>query len=477
MATICMICEGAYPYIVGGVSSWIHQIISSNPEHNFKLLCIIPNEEFAKLKYELPKNVVEVKNLNLNPHLKYSPWKITKNKFFSNEERKKKIEALMDFDVENCQERVCYLNEVFEKGDETPLEIILSKDYWNILVKNYQEKYSENNFNLYYWTYRNIMMNLIQISQSTIPSADIYHAVSTGYAGYLGALAVHRNQGKLLLTEHGIYPREREEEVLGAEWIDKKFKNVWIDYFYYLSKLTYKFCDIVVSLFEYNRQLQIKFGADEKNSIVIPNGVDVENFSNIERVKKEGFNIGSVLRVVPIKDVKMMIKGFKIALNKIPEAKLWLIGPDDENEEYYEECVELVKNLGLEEKVVFTGRTDVKEYYSFLDILLLTSISEGQPLSLLEGMAVGIPCISTDVGNCREMLTGWKEVGEAGVIIPPTSYTDLGKEIVKLYFNREKLEEFGKNGAEIVKRYYQKSDCIEKYKELYRKLGEEEWQE
>ena len=59
MAVICFICEGAYPYIVGGVSSWIHELISSNPQHFFKELCIIPNEEFAKLRYKLPQNVLE----------------------------------------------------------------------------------------------------------------------------------------------------------------------------------------------------------------------------------------------------------------------------------------------------------------------------------------------------------------------------------------------------------------------------------
>lgn len=477
MAVICIICEGAYPYVVGGVSSWVHDLITSNPEHKFKLLCIIPNQKFAVQKYKLPDNVIEIQNILLDPYLGFSMSQVIKNNLFPNDERKKSIAELFHFTTEDSNEKISQIEKVFNSNIGKPLEVVLGKDYWEVLIENYNKKYPNNNFNIYYWTYRNIILNLIQIGQAKIPTADIYHAVSTGYAGYLGALAVHRKMGKLLLTEHGIYPREREEEVLAAEWIDKDFKSIWIEYFYYLSKLTYQYCDLIIALFKYNSGIQIENGAPPEKSIVIPNGIDEKIYSSITRHKKEGFNIGSVLRVVPIKDVKMMIKGFKIASEKIPDAKLWLVGPYEEDKEYYEECAALVNDLELSDKVTFTGRVDVKEYYCFLDILLLTSISEGQPLSILEGLASGVPFIATDVGNCREILKGWTDIGEAGVIIPPTSYTDLGKELVKLYQNKTRLKEFSENGKMIVKNHYTKDFYINRYKEIYKKLGEQKWQE
>lgn len=95
-----------------------------------------------------------------------------------------------------------------------------------------------------------------------------------------------------------------------------------------------------------------------------------------------------------------------MVIDKMPDAKLWIIGPTDEDEEYFEECKDLVENLDMEKYITFTGRVDVREYYSFLDLLLLTSISEGQPLSILEGLSSGIPFIATDVGNCCEILQG-----------------------------------------------------------------------
>lgn len=472
MAVICIICEGAYPYIVGGVSSWVHELITSNEEHKFKILCIIPNEEFAVKKYELPKNVIEIQNIILDPYLNFSFLKVIKNNIFRSEERKNNIRELFDFTEQKTEEQVEQIEKIFKTSSGKPLEIVLGKEYWDVLIETYKEKYSKNNFNIYYWTYRNIILNLFKIGQSKIPKADIYHAVSTGYAGYLSALAGHRKMGRVVLTEHGIYPREREEEVLTADWIDKNFKSIWIDYFYYLSRITYQYCDLIISLFKYNSSIQIENGADPKKVMVIPNGVDEKIYASIPKIKKEGFNIGSVLRVVPIKDVKMMIKGFKIASEKIPDAKLWLIGPYEEDKEYYEECKILIKNLELSEKVIFTGRVNVKEYYSFLDLLLLTSISEGQPLSILEGMASGIPFIATDVGNCREILKGWKEIGDAGVIIPPTSYKSLGNEIIKLYLNKKRLYEYAEKGKEIIRKHYKKEFYINKYKEIYKKLGE-----
>lgn len=475
MAVICFICEGAYPYIVGGVSSWVHELISSNPQHFFKVLCIIPDKKFAKLKYKIPPNVVEIKNIYMDPFLDFSYLKVLKGNMVKDGEMTEKLEELLHF--QTGTEKLDKIEEIFSKKMGTPLEIILSKQYWEILLKYYNEHHSGGNFSIYYWTYRNIILNLLKIGQETIPKADIYHSVTTGYAGFLGAITAHKKKGKFLLTEHGIYPREREEEVLGSTWIEGDFKGIWIDYFYYLSKLAYQYCDKIISLFEYNRRIQIEYGAPPEKTFVIPNGVDEKKYGSIVREKREGFHVGSILRVVPIKDVKMMIKGFKIASDKIPDMTLWLIGPTDEDEEYYSECLQLVENLELKEKVIFTGRADVTEYYSFLDLLLLTSISEGQPLSILEGLASGVPFISTDVGNCREILIGKTDIGEAGIVIPPTSYVDLSKALVKLYESPEKLKEFSENGKKIVKKYYSKAAFIEEYRKIYNELGGYKWQE
>ena len=81
------------------------------------------------------------------------------------------------------------------------------------------------------------------------------------------------------------------------------------------------------------------------------------------------------------------------------------MGPTDEDEEYARECFDLVELMELPD-VVFTGRVNVTEYLGGLDFTILTSISEGQPLTILEGYAAKLPAIATDVGNCRGLLYG-----------------------------------------------------------------------
>ncbi len=476
MAKICLICEGAYPYVVGGVSSWVQDLINSNKEHEFSVLCIIPNKDFAVIKYELPDNLKEVKNIILNPYMDVSGLRLLKNNYLKKEKFKIKIEELMNFkevSPENAAETICSLS---EKNAGNPMEIVVSRLFWDPLLKYYKKNYSTENYNTFYWTYRNILLNIAGICQEEIPEADIYHSVSTGYAGLVAAMAGYKGKGKVLLTEHGIYPREREEEILHAKWVDKNFKGIWIDFFYFLSKIAYRYSDVIVSLFDYNRDLQIINGADSSKCRVIPNGVDREKFGKLNFEKRNEFSIGAVLRVVPIKDVKMMLNGFKVAIRKLRNVRLYLIGPIDENPEYYEECVQIVKSFELENYVEFTGKVNVEDYYKFLDLLLLTSTSEGQPLSILEGLSAGIPFIATDVGNCREILTEKKDMGEAGLIIPPTSYIDLADAIVKLYQSRDRLAEMGKNGRKIVEKYYSRETFINSYRGLYRELGGEQWQ-
>lgn len=477
MAKVCMICEGAYPYVVGGVSSWVDDFIRTNGEHEFTLLCLIPNEEFAVRRYELPKNVVEVKNILLNPQMDASSMRIMRNNLSKREAWEDEIEEAMDFKSIDPRRSLEIMDRVVGEGFGNPFEIVASKLFWKALENHYKKGYENTNYNIFYWTYRNIFLNLFALMEVEIPEAEIYHSVATGYAGFIASVAGYRGMGKVILTEHGIYPREREEEILNAPWIEKDFKEIWVEFFYYLSRVAYYYSHNVISLFDYNKRFQIEFGALPEKCEVIPNGVDIRRFEGIKREERVGFNVGAVLRVVPIKDVKMMLKAIKVAKRKVHNARFYLIGPTDENKDYYRECMLLVRGLGMEDYVEFTGEADVDNYYSFLDLLLLTSISEGQPLCILEGLAAGIPVIATDVGNCREILTEKRKIGEAGIVVPPTSYTAFAEAIVKLYQNKDRLRILGENGRKIVKAHYPREKSVNRYKRIYERLGEDTWQE
>lgn len=236
-----------------------------------------------------------------------------------------------------------------------------------------------------------MILPLLLATRTELPEADVYHAVSTGYAGVIGALAKELYGKPLLLTEHGIYSREREEEIIKAEWVEGHFKDLWIRYFYTLSAAAYTYADQVITLFERNREIEIELGCSAGKIRIVPNGIETSGkMIAMEESEADQIRIGAIVRVVPIKDIKTMIQSFALVEREMQNVHLYIMGPTDENPEYYEECLALCDRLNLQ-RVYFTGMVSVQDWLPKLDILLLTSISEGQPLAILEGMAAKKP--------------------------------------------------------------------------------------
>ena len=318
-----------------------------------------------------------------------------------------------------------------------------------------------------------MMITVFEVLKSDIPEADIYHSVSTGYAGLIGALGkyYHKNS-KFILTEHGIYTREREEEIIKADWVKGYFKDSWIKYFYSLSRAAYTYTDEVFTLFQKNKELQIELGCKENKIQIIPNGVKLERFSNLNRKKDDDsiINIGAIVRVVPIKDVKTIIQAFILANETIKNIKLYIMGPMDEDEDYTRECLDFTKASG-NKNIVFTDRVNVLDYIGKMDILILGSISEGQPLSVLEGMAARKPYITTNVGACKELLYGNNDrLGNCGIVVPVMGYYQMAQSIIKLARDENLRKEMGEIGFKRASLFYTQEQFIENYRKIYREL-------
>lgn len=462
---ICLISEGAYPHVTGGVSSWIQSLITEMPEHEFIVFSISAKElKGSKPKYALPKNLVELREIHLGDYLDQDI--VTGKRYKLTEEEKSAFLSLMsdrqtDWDV---------LFRFFTSGRiDSVMNFLGSKDFFDIVTVLCEKRFMQVPFTDMFWALRSMLLPLFVCIDQKLPPADIYHSVSTGYAGVLGALAKHQYDKPLLLTEHGIYTREREEEIIKASWIKGYFKDVWIDYFYSLSNCAYRYADDVSTLFEGNREIQLELGCPPEKTFLIPNGIDVTRFSPDTREKRSGLHIGAIVRVVPIKDIKTMLQAFAIVQETFIDAHFHIIGPLDEDEEYYEECLELIEMLELKH-VHFTGPANVKDYLSFMDVLVLSSISEGQPLVILEGLAMEIPFVSTDVGGCRELLEGPEDVyGKAGMTVPVMHFHLLAHEIIKLLEQPTLRQTYGKNGRARVTNHYTLPMMIEAYRSYYEK--------
>ena len=311
-----------------------------------------------------------------------------------------------------------------------------------------------------------------------LPKADLYHCVATGYAGVLGAMAKQRYGCGLLISEHGIYTREREEELIRAKWVEGIYKNIWIEQFRKMSQLAYDRADKVTSLYEHARELQIELGCPEEKTQVTPNGVDPSRFENLvvlPEMQDDKIHIGAILRVTPIKDVKTMIRAFAYAKKKVPSLKLWIMGPTDEDEEYAKECFSMVDLMEIED-VVFTGRINVSEYMGGLDMTILTSISEGQPLTILESYAAHKPVIATDVGNCRGLIYGEDDdFGEAGILTHIMNVEEIADAMIQLATHPNRRKRMGENGYKRLMRKYKVVDMQKTYEQIYWSFEDIEW--
>ena len=473
---ICIVAEGCYPYVVGGVSSWIHSMIGTFSDYNFIVLAIVANRSMrGKFVYELPENVLEVHELYLEDY----DWRPKK---FFRKGRSLKLNA-QEYDAlrsllvnHNVQWETLF--RLFSEKKFSLNDLLMGEDFLNAVSECYRLRYPELVFSDFLWTMRSIYLPLFLTLKMDLPEADVYHCVATGYAGVLGSMAKRRYGCRLLISEHGIYTREREEELIRAKWVDGVYKNIWIEQFRKMSLLAYQDANLVTSLYEHARELQIELGCPEEKLLVTPNGIDMKRFENIaqhEKKEPDMVHIGAVLRVTPIKDVKTMIRAFSYAKEKKPNLKLWIMGPTDEDEEYAKECFELVELLGVSD-VVFTGRVNVTEYLGEMDMTILTSISEGQPLTILESYAAGKPVIATDVGNCRGLIYGeGDDFGEAGILTHIMNVDEIADALVDLAVHTKKRKQMGENGYKRVISKYRIEDMKRTYGKIYWDLEDINW--
>ncbi|MCZ2337915.1 MAG: GT4 family glycosyltransferase PelF [Chitinophagales bacterium] len=273
---------------------------------------------------------------------------------------------------------------------------------------------------------------------SRLPKARAVHSISTGYAGFMGCLLRKLWGCDFILSEHGIYTKERKIDLAQAQWIaeypdqavrgglnfnSSYMRALWIRFFERLSRIIYQSANPIVALYEGNRQRQIRDGADAERTHVIPNGINLLDWQPV--LSKRAFSqtpvIGLIGRIVPIKDIKTFIRSIRSIISQLPEVQAWIVGPEEEDPHYVSECRSLVNSLGLQEHIQFLGFQNIKEILPKLDVMVLSSISEAQPLVILEAWAAGTPVVATDVGACSELINGItpedKALGAAGEVV------------------------------------------------------------
>jgi len=488
-ADICILVEGSYPYVQGGVSSWVHDLIASQKDYTFSVVALLADDKEMQSRYVLPDNVVNVTHCILSelPAGHHKKLNQRQEKTLG-EIEKQAIAFLTQGGLGDLERLLTLLKQL--KGACNSNTLLNSPSAWNLLLHTYEKLMPENSFIDYFWSFRALLENLYSILLTPLPPAKLYHTTCTGYAGLLGARCRLETGKPLILTEHGIYTNERRIELLTSGWLYRpaysrnyninrtvlELRDLWIGAFTNYSRMCYEACSSIITLYQGNQLAQIADGAGEQKMVIIPNGIDCERYSSIVRTPAQDAvpTVAFIGRVVPIKDVKTFIRACHIAKGALPNLRVCIIGPYEEDKSYYEECCEMVAHLDLNDCIVFTGNVNIADYMPLIDIIVLTSISEAQPLVILEAGAAGIPAVATRVGACQEMIMGKDDecpaLGAGGIVVPVSNPAETAKAMQALLTDKQLYHRCSEAIKKRVLLYYNKEKQHDTYHDLYSSL-------
>ena len=495
---IMLLLEGTFPYVSGGVSSWVNQIVRSFPEYRFGAVFLGSRpEDYGAFKYQLPDNMV-----HLEVHYMYGddhvpPVKPPRRESLSLEDLRKWHSRSAKSDGVAPDNRM--LHPDFYSASSGGIgysQFLYGKRSWEFITEMYRARCVDPSFLDYFWSVRNMhapIWKLAAIADGLIP-AGLYHTVSTGYAGFLGSLLSNGRGRPLILSEHGIYTKERRIDLLQSDWIKDNrnplqkdpaeisyYRTLWMRFFEALGKICYSAAGDIVALFEGARLRQIEDGASPERTMVIANGIDTARFAPADG--KYGDTPLPVLslvgRVVPIKDIKTFIRAIRVLADRMPHVQGWIVGPSDEDPSYAAECRALAESLSVGDKVIFTGMRNVAEILPQTGIMVLSSISEGLPLVILEAYAAGVPVVATDVGSCSQLVYGHEEedrlLGSSGAVVGINDPKALAEAALELLQSPERWRAARDAAIARVHRFYTKELMVSAYRELYEK-GVQGWQ-
>ena len=501
-ADVMLLLEGTYPYVSGGVSSWVHQIIRGLPEFTFSIVFLgSARDSYGKMKYELPKNLV-----HLETHYIMETWRTDnpracEGKVRAFEDARQMHEFFRSPTGDVPDDLFARVMSTLGTADGvSPKDFLHSRQSWHRIREDYLSYCTDPSFVDYFWTVRTMhgpLFTLAEIARNS-PPARIIHSISTGYAGLLGAMLRFVRKRPYVLTEHGIYTKERKIDLAHAESIKDAreafgggldddvsyIRRLWIRFFEGLGRMAYAAADKIIALYEGNRRRQVQDGAEEARTMVIPNGIDLERFGALRKkrllhtvsTQEPTENIPKVMgllgRVVPIKDIRTFVRSMRTVCTRMPEMEGWIIGPEDEDQAYARECRELATNLGLGDRVKFLGFQKPDDILPKLGLMVLTSISEALPLVVLEGYAAGLPTVATDVGSCRELVEGSspedKALGHSGIIVPIADPEATAAAALKLLGDPAAWKAAQTAGVGRVEGFYTQKMMYDSYRTIYR---------
>jgi glycosyltransferase involved in cell wall biosynthesis len=414
-STVTLLTEGTYPHSLGGVSVWCDQLVEGMPDVDFRVVAITGSGQ-EPLAWKLPANVHDVRSLPL-----WGP--VPQGRAPKGKHRRAFLAMYEQFllSLLDPQEEPRFPTALYAMAGHarrgslaaalrSEAAVRLLADVWrrpDIAASAARPTLHDA------LTATELLEHALRPLAAVLREGGVSHAVSGGLAALPGLVAKRWHGTPLLLTEHGVYLRER---YLGYRTGPYSWpvKALLLGFFRLLAEEIYARADLVTPGNRYNRRWEEHGGTPPERIRTVYNGVDPSAFPPAGPEPRLP-TLTWAGRVDPIKDLETLIRAFALVRHEVPEARLRLFGGTPRGgEAYRERCEALATELGVADAVVFEGRVpDIRDAYAAGSVVMLSSISEGFPFTLIEAMSCARPTVSTDVGGVREA------VGDTGLVVPP----------------------------------------------------------
>jgi glycosyltransferase involved in cell wall biosynthesis len=470
---VTLVTEGTYPFHHGGVTVWTDQLVRGLPDHRFDVVAISGSGSERPV-VEIPDNVISVRPVPLwgptsHRRRRLAPqvaaaiadaheWLLSGLVDLGDDPEGDLLGALgrlhelsLDADVaaalrgEAAVKRVhaCLMSEgLGTRGGEVPRATVGDALAAGDLIEHF--------------------LRPLWIAPSR---SRVTHCVSNGLPALVGFAAKWTHGTPLIVTEHGVYLRERYLAPDSGAY-SYPVRALVLRFFRTLTGAAYRVADLITPGSEYNLRWQVQVGADEELIRPVHNGVDPLQFPSAGREPTVP-TLAWVGRVDPLKDLETLIRAFALVRDAMPEARLRMFGPTPEgNESYRDRCVALIAELGLEEAATFEGRIpQITDAYRAGNVIVLTSVSEGFPYTVIEAMASARATVSTDVGGVREA------VADAGVVVPPRDVQGVAAACLRLLRNRSLRSKTARNARARVLDRFTLVRFLDVYRGIYADIG------
>lgn len=440
--SILLTTEGTYPFHQGGVSTWCDSLIKNSKNVKFTVYSVIMNP-FVTQKFTLPDNtkLIQVplwgteepsEHLGMPFSKMFLQKKITTDDVIDKKfigYFKELIIEIMSIrkEPEKFEDLIVHLYKYFREYEYKVS--FKSERTWG-KFKEIIEKYSKDDkygiinpdvyglINSLGWIYR-----FLNVINTPIPETNICHSSAAAFCGIPCVISKKIYKSSYLLTEHGVYLREQYLSLSKRQY--PSYLNTFlIRLIKSVVKLNYYSANQISPVCEYNTKWEREFGVNKEKIRVIYNGIDDKVFVPVHDSNKDHtINVVMVARIDPIKDIISFIKAAAIIYEKYKNVKFYVYGSVSVKE-YFNECKIIKSKLKLDQVFIFAGHTsDVTFAYKLADIVVLSSISEAFPYSVIEAMMMGKAIVATDVGGVKEAMV------DTGIIVPPRDEKELARGI------------------------------------------------